>query len=59
MEEIVQETTAVPVEEVIQEHVEKASGFFTGVIDYFRGILPLLIIAIIPVAFGYNGLNLF
>ena len=52
MEEIVQETTAVPVEEVIQEHVEKASGFFTGVIDYFRGILPLLIIAIIVLVLG-------
>lgn len=52
MEENIQETTAVPVEEVIQEHVEKASGFFTGVIDYFRGILPLLIIAIIVLVLG-------
>lgn len=52
MEENIQETTAVPVEEVIQEHVEKASGFFTGVIDYFREILPLLIIAVIVLVMG-------
>ncbi|MBR6579804.1 MAG: mechanosensitive ion channel [Ruminococcus sp.] len=52
MEENIQETTAVPVEEVIQEHVEKASGFFTGVIDYFKEILPLLIIAVIVFVLG-------
>jgi small conductance mechanosensitive channel len=52
MEENVQETTAVPVEEVIQEHVEKASGFFNGVISYFREILPMLIIAVIVLVVG-------
>lgn len=52
MEENIQETTAVPVEEVIQEHVEKASGFFTGVLDYFKEILPLLIIAVTVFVLG-------
>lgn len=52
MEENIQETTAVPVEEVIQEHVEKASGFFNGVISYFREILPMLIIAVIVLVVG-------
>ncbi len=52
MEENIQETTAVPVEEVIQEHVEKASGFFNGVISYFREILPMLIIAVIVFVVG-------
>ncbi len=52
MEENVQATTAVPVQEVIQEQVDKASGFFTGVIDYFKQILPLLIIAIIVLVLG-------
>ncbi|MBO5343222.1 MAG: mechanosensitive ion channel [Ruminococcus sp.] len=52
MEENIQETTAVPVQEVIQEHVDKASGFFSGVMDYFRNILPLLIIAVIVLVLG-------
>ncbi len=46
------ETTNVPVQEVIQEHVDKASGFFNGVLDYFRGILPALIISIIVLVVG-------
>lgn len=52
MEENIQETTALPVQEVIQEQVDKASGFFSGVIDYFRGILPSLIIAVIVLVIG-------
>lgn len=52
MEENIQETTAVPVQEVIQEHVDKASGFFTGVVEYFKGILPQLIIAVIVLVIG-------
>lgn len=52
MEENIQETTALPVQEVIQEQVDKASGFFSGVIDYFRGILPSLIISIIVLVVG-------
>ena len=52
MEENIQETTAVPVQEVLQEHVDKASGFFSGILDYFRGILPALIIAIIVFVLG-------
>ncbi len=52
MEENIQETTALPVQEVIQEHVDKASGFFSGIIDYFRGILPSLIISIIVLVVG-------
>ncbi len=52
MEENIQETTAPHVQEVIQEHVDKASGFFSGVLDYFRGILPALIIAIIVLVIG-------
>jgi small conductance mechanosensitive channel len=52
MEENIQETTSLPVQEVIQEQVDKASGFFSGVIDYFRGILPSLIIAVIVLVIG-------
>lgn len=52
MEENIQETTALPVQEVIQEQVDKASGFFNGVLDYFRGILPSLIISIIVLVVG-------
>lgn len=52
MEENIQETTAVPVQEVIQEQVDKASGFLTDVVDYFKGILPLLIIAVIVLVIG-------
>lgn len=52
MEENIQETTALPVQEVIQEQVDKASGFFSGVVDYFRGILPSLIIAVIVLVIG-------
>lgn len=52
MEENIQGTTAVPVQEVIQEHVDKASGFFTGVVEYFKGILPQLIIAVIVLVIG-------
>lgn len=52
MEENIQETTAVPVQEVIQEHVDKASGFLTGVVEYFKSILPQLIIAVIVLVIG-------
>lgn len=45
-------TTAMPVAEVIQDQVDKASGFFTGVIEFFKGFLPLLIIALIILAVG-------
>ena len=52
MEENIQATTDVPVQEVIQEHVDKASGFFTDVVEYFKGILPQLIIAVIVLVIG-------
>ena len=52
MEENIQETTAVQVQEVIQEHVEKASGFFNDVTEYFKNMLPLLIIAVIVLVIG-------
>lgn len=52
MEEDIQATTALPVQEVIQEQVVKASGFFTGILDYFRKILPMLIIALIVLVLG-------
>ncbi|MDE5764210.1 MAG: mechanosensitive ion channel [Ruminococcus sp.] len=45
-------TTAPPVVEVLQEQVDKASGFFTGVAEYFKGLLPLLIIAVIVLIVG-------
>ena len=52
MEENIQATTDVPVQEVIQEHVDKASGFFTDVVEYFKGILPQLIIAVTVLVIG-------
>lgn len=51
-EQEIQTTTAPPVAEVIQDHVEKASGFFSGITEYFKGILPLLIIAVIILTVG-------
>lgn len=50
--EIIETTTAPPVAEVIQEQVDKASGFFTGIAEYFKAILPLIIIAIIILVVG-------
>lgn len=50
--EIIETTTAPPVAEVIQEQVDKASGFFTGITEYFKSILPLLIIALIVLVVG-------
>lgn len=50
--EIIETTTAPPVAEVIQEQVDKASGFFTGITEYFKAILPLLIIALIVLVVG-------
>ncbi len=51
-DEIIETTTAPPVAEVIQDQVDKASGFFTGIVEYFTGILPLLIIALIILVVG-------
>ncbi len=51
-DEIIETTTAPPVAEVIQDQVDKASGFFTGIVEYFKGILPLLIIALIILVVG-------
>ncbi|MDE5853643.1 MAG: mechanosensitive ion channel family protein [Ruminococcus sp.] len=46
-------TTTIPaVVDTIQEQVDKASGFFTDITNYFLGILPLLIIAIIVLVVG-------
>lgn len=46
-------TTTIPaVVDAIQEQVDKASGFFTDITNYFLGILPLLIIAIIVMVVG-------
>ncbi|MBO5162964.1 MAG: mechanosensitive ion channel [Ruminococcus sp.] len=50
--EIIETTTAPPVAEVIQDQVDKASGFFSGIVEYFKGILPLLIIALIILVVG-------
>lgn len=50
--EITETTTAPPVAEVIQDQVDKASGFFSGIVEYFKGILPLLIIALIILVVG-------
>lgn len=53
MEEQLEEfTTAPPVAEVIQDQVDKASGFLSKVTEYFKGILPLIIIAIIILTVG-------
>ncbi len=49
---LVSETTAPAVVEVIQEQVDKASGFLTDVKNYFFGILPLLMIAVIILVVG-------
>ncbi len=46
-------TTTIPaVVDAIQEQVDKASSLFTDITNYFLGILPLLIIAIIVMAVG-------
>lgn len=46
-------TTTLPaVVDTIQEQVDKASSFFTDITNYFLGILPLLIIAIIVLVVG-------
>lgn len=46
-------TTTIPaVVDTIQEQVSKASGFFTNITNYFLGILPLLIIAVIVLVVG-------
>lgn len=47
LENDIQTTTAPPVAEVIQDQVDKASGFFVNVKEYFKGILPQLIIALV------------
>ncbi|MCM1133858.1 MAG: mechanosensitive ion channel [Ruminococcus flavefaciens] len=47
------ETTTIPaVVDTIQEQVDKASSFFTDITNYFLGILPLLIIAIMVLVVG-------
>lgn len=51
-DKIIETTTTPPVAEVIQDQVDKASGFFTGIIEYFKVILPLLIIALIILVVG-------
>ncbi len=51
-DKIIETTTTPPVAEVIQDQVDKASGFFTGIIEYFKAILPLLIIALIILVVG-------
>ena len=45
-------TTIPPVVDTIQEQVDKASTFFTDLTNYFRGILPLLIIALLVLVLG-------
>ena len=45
-------TTAPAVIETIQEKVEQASGFFSGISDYFKAALPLIIIAVIVLIVG-------
>lgn len=45
-------TTAPPVAEVIQDQVDKASGFLSKVTEYFKGLLPLIIIALILFVVG-------
>lgn len=45
-------TTLPPVVDTIQEQVDKASGFFTDITNYFLGILPLIIIAVIVLIVG-------
>lgn len=48
-----EETTTIPaVVDTIQEKVDEASSFFTGLTNYFLSILPLLIIAIIVLVVG-------
>lgn len=51
-EAIAEVTTAPPVAEVLQEQVDKASGFFTGIAEYFKGLFPLIIIAVIVLVVG-------
>lgn len=51
-DKIIETTATPPVAEVIQDQVDKASGFFTGIIEYFKAILPLLIIALIILVVG-------
>ena len=51
-DKIIETTTTPPVAEVIQDQVDKASGFFTGIIEYFKANLPLLIIALIILVVG-------
>lgn len=38
--------------ETIQEKVEQASGFFSGVTEYFKNALPLIVIAVIVLIVG-------
>ncbi|MCM1529458.1 MAG: mechanosensitive ion channel [Alistipes sp.] len=45
-------TTAPAVVETIQEKVEQASGFFSGIADYFKAALPLIVIAVIVLIVG-------
>ncbi len=45
-------TTAPAVVETIQEKVEQASGFFSGVANYFKAALPLIAIAVIVLIVG-------
>lgn len=51
-EQGIENATETPIADAIQQEVDKASGFFTSVLEYFRTILPQIIIAVIILVIG-------